>query len=129
MFGLLAAFGRSILTECVSKGAVIMNMTSSTSITSTSGTTLISAAGIGRLPLSMLPKAIMTSFQRGPRQEKQLARDVHLQLNYWFLIRQPPTQTSHAQRHPAVPARCDFGVQMRCMPGLPGWPQPDLTLS
>ena len=40
-----AAFGRSTLTPGVSSGAVTMKMISSTSITSTSGVTLISASG------------------------------------------------------------------------------------
>jgi hypothetical protein len=48
IFGLLDALGKSTLTECVSNGAVIMNITSNTSITSTSGTTLISDNGGGR---------------------------------------------------------------------------------
>ena len=46
--GVLAAFGRSIFTACVSSGAVMMKITSSTSITSMSGIMLISA--IGRPP-------------------------------------------------------------------------------
>src|SRR5574343_526623 len=44
--GVLAARGRSTLTECVISGAVMMKMISSTSITSTSGVMLISAVGI-----------------------------------------------------------------------------------
>ncbi|EXI70485.1 MAG: hypothetical protein AW07_04025 [Candidatus Accumulibacter sp. SK-11] len=47
-FTLLDALGRSIFTEWVSNGAVTMKITSSTSITSTSGTTFMSATGILR---------------------------------------------------------------------------------
>src|SRR5574343_813550 len=57
--GVLAARGKSTLTECVISGAVMMKMMSSTSITSTSGVMLISAVGIwlpGELnePMAML---------------------------------------------------------------------------
>jgi hypothetical protein len=45
IFGLLEALGKSTLTECVSNGAVIMKITNKTNITSTNGTTLISAIG------------------------------------------------------------------------------------
>src|SRR6185295_9910573 len=56
--GALVALGRSILTECVSSGAVMMKMTSSTSITSISGIMLISAIGAS-VPLRWNPpKAI-----------------------------------------------------------------------
>ena len=47
----LEALGRSTLTACVSSGAVMMKMTSSTSITSISGIMLISAIGAGAPPL------------------------------------------------------------------------------
>ncbi len=42
---LACALGRSSLIECVSSGAVMMKITSSTSITSTSGVVLISDIG------------------------------------------------------------------------------------
>src|SRR5574340_1551635 len=58
MLGVLLALGRSILTECVKSGVVMMKITSRTSITSTSGTTLISAIGPcwrrgSKLPMAM----------------------------------------------------------------------------
>src|SRR4051812_1374605 len=52
------AFGSSSLTACVSSGAVMMKMTSSTSITSMSGTMLISAIGAPALLESKLAKAM-----------------------------------------------------------------------
>ncbi len=57
-FGSLAALGRSIFTAWVSSGAVMMKITRSTSITSTSGTTLMSAIAPGwrrgsKLPIDM----------------------------------------------------------------------------
>ncbi len=45
VIGEALAFGRSTFTLDVISGAVIMKITSSTSITSTSGVTLISASG------------------------------------------------------------------------------------
>src|SRR5574343_1139091 len=57
--GVLAARGRSTLTECVISGAVMMKMMSSTSITSTSGVMLISAVGIW-VPCELkLPRAML----------------------------------------------------------------------
>src|SRR5215475_1503948 len=59
-FGWLDTLGRSILTACVSNGAVMMKMTSSTSITSISGIMLISAIGRAFAPLvSKPPKAML----------------------------------------------------------------------
>ena len=55
----LEALGRSTLTACVSSGAVMMKMTSSTSITSISGIMLISAIGACAPPLSKPPKAML----------------------------------------------------------------------
>src|SRR5215470_10173142 len=59
-FGWLATLGRSILTACVSNGAVMMKMTSSISITSISGIMLISAIGRAFVALvSNPPKAML----------------------------------------------------------------------
>src|SRR5262245_24924445 len=58
MLGLLDAFGRSTLTACVSNGAVMMKITSSTSITSMSGIMLISAIGAVLPSLLKPPKAM-----------------------------------------------------------------------
>ncbi len=58
MFGSLDACGKSIRTAWVSNGAVIMKITSSTSMTSTSGIMLISAMGVVFCPDSKLPNAI-----------------------------------------------------------------------
>ena len=55
MLGWLDALGRSIFTACVSSGAVMMKITSSTSITSISGIMLISA--IGALPPRLVEAA------------------------------------------------------------------------
>src|SRR5262245_10057093 len=57
-FGALEALGRSTFTACVSSGAVMMKITSSTSITSISGIMLISAIGVVALPRCRSPKAI-----------------------------------------------------------------------
>src|SRR4051812_35040717 len=56
--GWLDALGRSILTECVRRGAVMMKITSRTSITSISGIMLISAIGALSAPRLKPPKAI-----------------------------------------------------------------------
>jgi hypothetical protein len=55
------AFGSSSFTACVRGGAVTMKMTSSTSITSISGTMLISAIGVPAFFGSKLAKAILRS--------------------------------------------------------------------
>jgi hypothetical protein len=57
-FAWLEAFGRSTFTAWVSSGAVMMKITSSTSITSMSGIMLISAIGASFAPLPKPPKAI-----------------------------------------------------------------------
>src|SRR5688500_8382947 len=102
MFGLLDALGRSTLTECVSNGAVMMKITSSTSITSTSGTTLISESGGGRFPLSIVPNAITISFHRVqprvPRQAQPRATDVRPQQSYWFWLQLRSVRRGHGQR-------------------------------
>src|SRR5215217_8880849 len=67
-FGLLDAFGRSIFTACVSSGAVMMKITSSTSITSISGIMLISAIGAASLPALKVPKAMSGAFHRERRR-------------------------------------------------------------
>src|SRR5262245_22419757 len=58
-FGALAAFGRSIFTACVKSGAVMMKITSSTSITSISGIMLMSAIG-APMPLRWKPPKAMS---------------------------------------------------------------------
>ena len=57
-FSWLVACGSCSLTECVSSGAVTMKITSSTSITSISGTMLISDTGAPEDCRSKLAKAI-----------------------------------------------------------------------
>src|SRR4051812_35492598 len=73
-FGVLEALGRSIFTEWVSSGAVMMKITSSTSITSMSGIMLISA--IGALPPVRLkfPKAISGALLDGRARDRGLER-------------------------------------------------------
>src|SRR5262245_51190213 len=61
MLGAELAFGSSSLTACVSRGAVTMKITSSTSITSISGTMLISAMGAPAFFESKLAKAMLGS--------------------------------------------------------------------
>src|SRR5260370_1099639 len=56
--GWLDALGRSIFTACVSSGAVMMKITSSTSMTSISGIMLISAIGADSPVCLKLPNAI-----------------------------------------------------------------------
>src|SRR5690606_5779422 len=58
--GVACAAGRSSLIDCVNSGAARMKITSSTSITSTIGVTLISAIGAGRL-LSLNPPKLMAA--------------------------------------------------------------------
>src|SRR4029078_2151789 len=58
ILGVLDARGRSTFTACVSSGAVMMKITSSTSMTSISGTMLISAMGALELALLNPPNAI-----------------------------------------------------------------------
>src|SRR4051812_49403461 len=64
--GVLVALGRSIFTEWVSSGAVTMKITSSTSMMSTNGMTLISAIGaLRRPPPSKPPNAILSALHGG----------------------------------------------------------------
>ena len=64
--GLVVARGSASLTELVSSGAVTMKITSSTSITSMSGTMLISPIGVLLFLESKLAKAMMyRSFGEG----------------------------------------------------------------
>src|SRR5690242_8789470 len=56
-----AACGRSSLMEWVKSGAVMMKITSNTSITSTMGVTLMSAMGAGCRSSLKLPKAMVFS--------------------------------------------------------------------
>src|SRR6187455_2326773 len=73
MFGLLETLGRSTLTACVSSGAVMMKITSSTSITSMSGIMLISAIGAALPSLLNPPKAISGTLD--PRRRRLRRRD------------------------------------------------------
>jgi hypothetical protein len=67
-FGWLDACGRSTLTACVIMGAVMMKITSSTSITSISGIMLISALSPSLLSFVSPPKAITRSLPRARRR-------------------------------------------------------------
>src|SRR5512146_718872 len=58
MLGELDALGRSIFTACVSSGAVMMKITSNTSMTSISGIMLISAIGVPAPVLLNSPNAM-----------------------------------------------------------------------
>jgi hypothetical protein len=60
--------GRSMRTECVSSGAVMMKITSSTSITSMSGIMLISAIGRCAPSWSKPPKLIGNRRSRSSRR-------------------------------------------------------------
>src|SRR5687768_15888621 len=68
--GVLVARGRSIFTECVSSGAVMMKMTSRTSITSISGIMLISAMGASAPLRWNPPKATSGRSGRGRGLER-----------------------------------------------------------
>src|SRR6185295_5754545 len=68
MLGVLVALGRSILTECVRSGAVMMKITSSTSMTSISGIMLISAIGASAPLRWKPPKAMLGALPRGLRR-------------------------------------------------------------
>src|SRR3569623_750705 len=57
------AFGKSILIACVSRGAVIMKITSRTNITSINGIMLISDMGPGVPPRLKVPNAIIVLLQ------------------------------------------------------------------
>ena len=54
--GMFAAFGRSTLTDCVITGMVIRKMISSTSMTSTSGVTLISEIDLSSSSRPRVPR-------------------------------------------------------------------------
>ena len=60
------ALGKSSLIACVSSGAVMMKMTSSTSITSTSGVVFISAIGAWPVRPSSPPNAMSTPSGQWP---------------------------------------------------------------
>src|ERR1041384_6376020 len=65
ILGVEVALGRSTFTAWVSSGAVMMKITSSTSITSISGTMLISAIGAPAFFESKLAHAMALGFPRG----------------------------------------------------------------
>src|SRR5688572_24059189 len=110
-FAVELTLGSSSLTACVSSGAVMMKITSSTSITSISGTMLMSDIGAEPLLPSKLAKAITVPSASGVRGRGLRRRHAQRRHRRCALSAAAQRLAQREERHQLERERIELGRQ------------------